>query len=209
MAGRTNKGSRSARRGRYEQTRGRGNGRSGYRDAAGSERYERSYGRSGAGREDRYASQRGARSAAGFEDDAMPLNHEQERIQRWLKQVRFKTALIGGVEESDVWKKIAELNTLYEAALSAERARYDALLAAQRGSSPSSALGEYRGYRFGADPADGEPMDESLPDRNLTDVDLPDEELPDRSLTGRGWMDGEDAGESDDFGDFWDGDNDE
>ena len=154
----------------------------------------------------------------------MPLNHEQERIQRWLKQVRFKTALIGGVEESDVWKKIAELNTLYEAALSAERARYDALLAAQRGSSPSSALGEYGEYRFGAGPADGEPMDEPLPDRNLTDVDLPDEELPDRSLTdvdlpdeelpdrsltGRGWMDGEDAGESDDFGDFWDGDNDE
>lgn len=63
---------------------------------------------------------------------AAPLNHEQERIQKWLKQVRFKRALFGGVDEADLWKKIAELNSLYEAALSAERARYDALLA-QRG----------------------------------------------------------------------------
>lgn len=58
-----------------------------------------------------------------------PLNHEQERIQKWLKQVRFKKVAFGGVSEADVWKKIAELNTLYEAALSAERARFDALLA--------------------------------------------------------------------------------
>lgn len=56
------------------------------------------------------------------------LNHEQERVRKWLKQVRFKKAFIGGVNEADVWKKIAELNTMYEAALSAERARYDALL---------------------------------------------------------------------------------
>ena len=142
----------------------------------------------------------------------MPLNHEQERIQRWLKQVRFKTTLIGGVEESDVWKKIAELNTLYEAALSAERARYDALLAAQRGSSPFPAFEE---DRFGMDSADREPMDEALPDDDLLpDGDLPDEALTDRGLADRNlpdrsWMDGEDAGESDDFGDFWDGDNDE
>lgn len=70
---------------------------------------------------------------------ADPLNHEQARIQKWLKQVRFQKTFFGGVREADVWKKIAELNTLYEAALSAERARYDALLA-QRCGSP--ALGE-------------------------------------------------------------------
>ena len=57
-----------------------------------------------------------------------PLNHEQERIQTWLKQVRFKKAFFG-VDEVDLWKKVGELNSLYEAALSAERARYDALLA--------------------------------------------------------------------------------
>lgn len=61
------------------------------------------------------------------------LNHEQESIQRWLKQVRFKKSLFGGVDEADVWKKIAELNEMYEAALSAERARYDALLTERAG----------------------------------------------------------------------------
>lgn len=60
-----------------------------------------------------------------------PINHEQERIQKWLKQVRFKKNALGGVNEADVWKKISELNALYEAALSAERARYDAMLAAR------------------------------------------------------------------------------
>lgn len=67
-----------------------------------------------------------------------PLNHEHERIRKWLKQVRFKKTTFGGVSEADVWKKIAELNTLYEAALSAERARYDALLAEHTGSPEQS-----------------------------------------------------------------------
>ncbi len=66
-------------------------------------------------------------------DFAEPLNHEQERIQKWLKRVRFKKAVFGGVKEADVWKKLLELNALYEAALSAERARYDALLAERTG----------------------------------------------------------------------------
>ena len=61
------------------------------------------------------------------------LNHEQASIQKWLKQVRFKKKMFGGVDEADVWKKIAELNELYEAALSAERARYDALLTERAG----------------------------------------------------------------------------
>lgn len=65
---------------------------------------------------------------------AEPLNHEQERIQKWLKVVRFKKVFFG-VDEADLWKKVGELNSLYEAALSAERARYDALLA-QRGGNP-------------------------------------------------------------------------
>lgn len=73
---------------------------------------------------------RGEPQAGGAE----PLNHEQERIQKWLKQVHFKRAFFGGVDEADLWKKIAELNSIYEAALSAERARYDALLAQRRGS---------------------------------------------------------------------------
>lgn len=55
------------------------------------------------------------------------------RIRKWLQTVRFRKAMVGGVLESDVWKKIGELNELYEAALVAERARYDALLEERTG----------------------------------------------------------------------------
>lgn len=71
-------------------------------------------------------------------ETAEPLNHEQARIQKWLQQVSFKKITFGGVDEADVWKKIAELNALYEAALSAERARYDALLAERTGAAGQS-----------------------------------------------------------------------
>ncbi len=56
------------------------------------------------------------------------LNFEKESIKSWLEEVRFKKAFFGGVDEADVWKKIGELNSLYESALRAERARFDALL---------------------------------------------------------------------------------
>lgn len=62
----------------------------------------------------------------GGQNEAMSA--ELEQVARWLKRVRFKKAVIGGVDEADVWKKLAELNGLYETALAAERVRYDALL---------------------------------------------------------------------------------
>ena len=63
------------------------------------------------------------------------LNHEQKKIVDWLKTIRFRKKFIGGVDEQDVWAKIEQLNEMYEMALSAERARYHALLAKQRRSS--------------------------------------------------------------------------
>ncbi|NLG25116.1 MAG: hypothetical protein GX558_07145 [Clostridiales bacterium] len=57
-----------------------------------------------------------------------PLNDAQKRIAQWLGSARFRRQLLGGVSERDVWKKIGELNEMYNAALFAERARYDALL---------------------------------------------------------------------------------
>lgn len=57
-----------------------------------------------------------------------PLNQEQEELLAWLKAMKFKRVRFGGVSEEDVWKKISELNRRYDACLSAERARYDALL---------------------------------------------------------------------------------
>ena len=56
------------------------------------------------------------------------LNHAHETIGPWLRRLRFKRRLLGGLNEADVWKKISQLNDMYEAALIAERARYDALL---------------------------------------------------------------------------------
>ena len=57
-----------------------------------------------------------------------PLNSEQQKIVEWLQNVRFKKQSFGGVSEADVWKKIDELNKLYDAALIAERIRYETLL---------------------------------------------------------------------------------
>ena len=98
-------------------------------------------------------------------DFAEPLNHEQERIQKWLKQVRFKKAVFGGVKEADVWKKILELNALYEAALSAERARYDALLAERTG------LEEQTDYDEQDDEAYEDQEDEAYEDQDGADYE--------------------------------------
>lgn len=43
-------------------------------------------------------------------------------IKEWLEGVTFKKARFGGVDEADVWKKINELNSLYEKALIAAAA---------------------------------------------------------------------------------------
>lgn len=45
------------------------------------------------------------------------------QISDWLKTVKFKRKLLGGVDEADVWKKIEELNALYEKILYAERCK--------------------------------------------------------------------------------------
>lgn len=66
------------------------------------------------------------RSSAEF------LSQEQAEIRNWLKTVRFRKQLIGGVSEQDVWKKLEELNALFETALRAERIRYDVLMAEQQ-----------------------------------------------------------------------------
>lgn len=54
-------------------------------------------------------------------------------IVEWMKKLKFKRKLFGGVDEDDVLKKLSELNSLYEAALLAERARYNALLERRTG----------------------------------------------------------------------------
>jgi hypothetical protein len=55
-------------------------------------------------------------------------NENINKIADWLDKVSFRKQFFGGLSESDVWKKINELNQMYEAALDAERIRYDTLL---------------------------------------------------------------------------------
>lgn len=69
------------------------------------------------------------------------VTFEQERearIAEWLRKVKFRKQIFGGVSQSDVFKKIGELNDMYREALIAERARYDALLAERSGGAESA-----------------------------------------------------------------------
>lgn len=55
-------------------------------------------------------------------------NESIKKISEWLEKVSFRKQFFGGLSEQDVWKKINELNEMYEAALSAERVRYNTLI---------------------------------------------------------------------------------
>ena len=76
-------------------------------------------------------------------EETPPRNHAHEQMLRWLTKVRFRKTLFGGVDEHDLWKKLGELNDLYDSAIAAERARYDALLEAQQ-KSAAAALEKYK-----------------------------------------------------------------
>ena len=56
------------------------------------------------------------------------MSEERAEIIEWLKTVKFRTKLFGGVDERTVWKRIGELDALYTKLLEAERGRYNALL---------------------------------------------------------------------------------
>jgi len=66
-------------------------------------------------------------------------NSIQKDIVQWMRKLKFKKKLFGGVAEDDVLKKLEELNSLYEAALLAERARWEAKLNQQQGGDPPNA----------------------------------------------------------------------
>jgi len=56
------------------------------------------------------------------------LNAEQVKIADWLEKLKFRKQLVGGINEYDVWKKIVELNAMYEDALKTERLRCSILI---------------------------------------------------------------------------------
>jgi hypothetical protein len=55
-------------------------------------------------------------------------NENIKKIAKWLEDVRFQKQFFGGLSETDVWKKINELDQMYQAALDAERIRYDTMI---------------------------------------------------------------------------------
>lgn len=71
------------------------------------------------------------------------ISREQQEILEWLRTVKFRKKLLGGVDEVQLWKKLEELYGLYANAIRAERARYDALLekeqASHRAAPPAAA----------------------------------------------------------------------
>ena len=71
---------------------------------------------------------------AGAEESC--ISPEQEAIVQWFRTVKFRKNLLGGVDEAAMWKKLEELYALYEAAIRAERTRYNVLLEQQTGSLP-------------------------------------------------------------------------
>lgn len=68
----------------------------------------------------------GARVSRG--NSPVSDNPELEAVARWLSSVKFKKKALGGLDPVDVWKKLEEMNALYENALVAERVRYNLLL---------------------------------------------------------------------------------
>lgn len=72
------------------------------------------------------------------------ISREQQEILEWLRKVKFRKKLLGGVDEVQLWKKLEELYGLYANAIRAERARYDALLALSGADAPAPKKGEPR-----------------------------------------------------------------
>ena len=63
----------------------------------------------------------------------------RDEIGVFLKKVKFRRRIIGGVDEKSVWKRIGELNALYTKALEAERIRYDVLIEKAKKDAPPAA----------------------------------------------------------------------
>ena len=51
-----------------------------------------------------------------------------EEIAGWLKELKFRKKIIGGVDEANVWHKLDKLQAQYRSAFDAQAERYQALL---------------------------------------------------------------------------------
>ena len=85
---------------------------------------------------------------AGAEESC--ISPEQEVIIQWFRTVNFRKNLLGGVDETAMWKKLEELYALYEAAIRAERTRYNVLLETSPSKPDGFATSPDRGGKTGA-----------------------------------------------------------
>ena len=94
------------------------------------------------------------------------ISPEQLAIIQWYKTVKFRKKLLGGVDEAAMWKKLEELYALYEAAIRAERTRYNVLLETSPSKPDGFATSPSRGGKTGAAQPEasgtGEPGDVNL-----------------------------------------------
>lgn len=101
---------------------------------------------------------------AGAEESC--ISPEQEAIIQWFRTVKFRKNLLGGVDEAAMWKKLEELYALYEAAIRAERTRYNVLLETSPSKPDGFATSPSRGDKTGAAQPEasgiGEPRDVNL-----------------------------------------------
>ena len=55
-------------------------------------------------------------------------SENMEAVAAFLKKLRFRKRVLGGVDEEDVWRQLEKLQSEYEAAYDAQRIRFEALL---------------------------------------------------------------------------------
>lgn len=51
-----------------------------------------------------------------------------EEIAEFIKKMKFRKSLFGGVSENSVWKKIDDLNNEYKSVFDAQEVKYQTLL---------------------------------------------------------------------------------
>ena len=94
------------------------------------------------------AKKKASQRLAGAEKSC--ISPEQEAIIQWFRTVKFRKNLLGGVDEAAMWKKLEELYALYEAAIRAERTRYNVLLETSPSKPDGFATSPDRGGKTGA-----------------------------------------------------------
>ena len=124
------------------------------------------------------------------------ISREQQEILEWLRKVKFRKKLLGGVDEVQLWKKLEELYGLYANAIRAERARYDVLLAngetSQSAAQTAPLVGEPRGLHSEPEASSGGSCELASPIRGGGSTAGADGEVTDAA--GEGGADGEGKG---------------